>query len=110
MMDASRGLSGRLPCRAAAPRPPWLSRKRYGGSCRATEGRRCRRRLGGDRIEGPAHIELENSGNHHDRLGPVTVLEQRELEGFGTADEQAAMQVLAILHHPAAAAVLADEE
>jgi hypothetical protein len=56
------------------------------------------------------HVELKNSRNHDDRLGPMPVFEQCKPERFGAVDEQATTTVLLILDNPIAAAVLADEE
>jgi hypothetical protein len=55
-------------------------------------------------------IELENSGYHDDRLGPISIFEQRVAERLGAVDEQATATMLLILHDPVAAAVLADKE
>src|ERR1700730_7660003 len=58
----------------------------------------------------PAQVELENAGNHDDQVPPVPVLEQRKLEGLGTADEEAAAQAVLALDNPVAAAVPADQK
>jgi hypothetical protein len=55
-------------------------------------------------------IKFENTGNHDDGLGPMSVLEHRELERFRTIHEQAAATVLLVLDNPVTAAVLADKE
>jgi hypothetical protein len=55
-------------------------------------------------------IELENSGYHDDRLGPISIFEQRVPERLGAVDEQATATMLLILHDPVAAAVLADKK
>src|SRR5271169_2500488 len=55
-------------------------------------------------------IELENTGNHDDGLGPMSVLEHREPECLRAVDEQAAAKSLLVLNNPVAATVLADKE
>jgi hypothetical protein len=55
-------------------------------------------------------IEFEDSGNHDDRLGPISIFEQRVAERLRAVDEQAAASMLLILHDPVAAAVLTDKE
>ena len=40
-----------------------------------------------------AHIELKNTRNHNDGLGPMSIFEQRETERFCTADEEAAAKM-----------------
>src|SRR5438067_6023171 len=57
-----------------------------------------------------AQVEIENAGNSDDQLRAVAVLEQRELERLGAADEEAAAQAVLALHDPAPAPILADEE
>ena len=57
-----------------------------------------------------AHIELENSRNHDDGLGPMSILKQRKPQRFGAIGEQAATTVLLVLNNPIAATVLADKE
>jgi hypothetical protein len=57
-----------------------------------------------------AQIELENTGNHDDCLGPISVLEHREAERFRAIDEQATAKVLLVLNNPVTAAVHTDKE
>ena len=57
-----------------------------------------------------AHIEFENTWNHHDRLMSISIFEQREAKRFGTVDEKAAAKVLLVLSHPIAATVFPNEK
>jgi hypothetical protein len=57
-----------------------------------------------------AHIEFEDSRDHHDGLRLMSVLEQGKPDRFGTIDEQSAATVPLILNDPVAVAVLADKE
>jgi hypothetical protein len=57
-----------------------------------------------------AHIELKNTRNHNDGLGPMSIFEQRETERFCTADEEAAAKMLLVLNNPVSLAVLTDEK
>src|SRR5262249_47370960 len=74
---------------------------------RIAAGRRWRHR---HRERAAAHVELKTAGDHDDGLRAVAVLEQREFQGFLTADEKTAAAAALILDDPVAAAVLADEE
>jgi hypothetical protein len=55
-------------------------------------------------------IQLENPGDHDDRLRAVPILEHCKLEGFSPVDEKPAAEPLLILHDPMAVAVLPDAE
>lgn len=57
-----------------------------------------------------AHIELENTRNHNDGLGPMSIFEEREPERFCAVDEQAAAKMLLVLNNPVSLAILTDEE
>jgi hypothetical protein len=57
-----------------------------------------------------AHIEFKNTGNHNDRLRPISILEHCELEGFGAIDEKSAAIALVVLDDPMAPAVFTDQE
>jgi hypothetical protein len=57
-----------------------------------------------------AHIELKNTWDHDDGLGPMSIFEQRETERFCTADEEAAAKMLLVLNNPVSLAVLTDEK
>jgi hypothetical protein len=56
------------------------------------------------------HLQLENPGDHDDRLRTVPIFEHCELESFSTINEKTAAEPLLILHNPMAVAVLADAE
>jgi hypothetical protein len=57
-----------------------------------------------------AHIELENTRNHNDRLRPISILKHCELECFCAIDEKSTAGALLILHDPIAPAVFTDLE
>jgi hypothetical protein len=62
------------------------------------------------RIRVAAHIEFKNTGNHNDRLRPISILKHCELEGFGAIDEKSAVVALVVLDYPIAPAVFTDQE
>jgi hypothetical protein len=53
-------------------------------------------------------VELENTGNHDNGLGPVAVFKHCEAEGLGAVDKQAAAGALFVLDDPLSAAISAD--
>jgi hypothetical protein len=57
-----------------------------------------------------AHIELENTGNHNDCLGTISILKHRKLEGFCAIDKKSTTNALLVLHDPISPAVLTDQE
>src|SRR5450759_2771602 len=57
-----------------------------------------------------AYIELENTGNHDDGLGTISILKHCVLEGFRAIDKKSSAAALLFLDYPVAPAVLADQE
>jgi hypothetical protein len=85
---------------------------------RAGAGRLCKplnanRRVGPDmrgRGRPAIDVQLEDAGDHNDRLRAVPILEHCELQSFRTIDKKTAAEPLLILHDPMAVTVLADAE
>jgi hypothetical protein len=56
------------------------------------------------------HIEFENTGNHDNRLRPISVLEHCKPERLSTIDEESAAEAARVPNNPVSSAVLANEK
>jgi hypothetical protein len=57
-----------------------------------------------------AKVKFEDTGDHDNRLRPISVLEQRVFERFGAVYEQSSAQAPPVLDYPVAAAVSPDQK